>query len=104
MNSKNNEFKGYVLDQLHRLNGLECKPMFGGFGLYFNGIFFGVIADGCVFFKTNISTADAYKEKGMLPFSPNEKQTLKNYYEVPAEILEDEELLAEWAIQAGRIT
>ena len=36
----------------------------------------------------------------MKPFQPNSKQTLKNYYEVPAEILEDEDQLADWARKA----
>jgi DNA transformation protein len=54
-----------------------------------------------VYFKTDASTADAYTERGMEPFSPSAKQTLKNYYEVPAEILEDEEQLAEWARKAA---
>ena len=101
MNPKNNEFKEYVLDQLRHLNVVECKPMFGGFGLYHNGLFFGIIAEGCVYFKTDASTVDAYTERGMEPFSPSAKQTLKNYYEVPAEILEDEEQLAEWARKAA---
>ena len=83
MNPKNNQFKEYVLDQLCRLNAVECKHMFGGFGLYSHGIFFGIIANGCVYFKTDASTVDAYKEKGMEPFKPSAKQTLKNYYEVP---------------------
>jgi len=60
MNPKNNEFKEYVLDQLRHLNVVECKPMFGGFGLYHNGLFFGIVAEGCVYFKTDASTADAY--------------------------------------------
>ena len=100
MNSKN-EFKEYVLDQLCRLNGVECKHMFGGFGLYCNGVFFAIIADGCVYFKTNSTTVDAFKARGMQPFKPSAKQTLKNYYEVPAEILEDEDQLAEWAKRAS---
>lgn len=103
MNSQKNQFKEYVLDQLRRLNGVECKSMFGGFGLYCNGIFFGIIADGCVYFKTNATTVEAYKEKGMQPFKPSAKQTLKNYYEVPEEILEDDEELAQWAQLATRV-
>lgn len=100
MTSQKNQFKDYVMDQLHRLNGVECKHMFGGFGLYCNGTFFGIIADGCVYFKTNASTVDAYKERGMEPFKPSAKQTLKNYYEVPEEILEDDEEFSEWAREA----
>ena len=36
----------------------------------------------------------------MKPFRPNAKQTLKSYYQVPLEILEDAERLGEWAAQA----
>ena len=70
--------------------------MFGGFGLYCSGIFFGIIADGGVCFKTNVATVDAYKGKGMETFKPSTKQTLKNSYEVPPEILEDEQQLTDW--------
>jgi DNA transformation protein len=36
----------------------------------------------------------------MKPFRPNRKQTLKTYYEVPVEIVEDAEQLIEWAQRA----
>ena len=73
VSSKNHEFKEYVLDQLRFLERVECKPMFGGFGLYCNGVFFGIIAKGAVYFKTNAATVDAYKEKGMEAFADTEK-------------------------------
>lgn len=76
--------------------------MFGGFGLYSNGIFFGIVADSCVYFKTDVTTVDAYKKRGMEPFKPSSRQTLKNYYEVPPEILEDEQQLSDWAEESTR--
>ena len=36
----------------------------------------------------------------MKPFRPNAKQTLKNYYGVPLEIIEDRDELCEWAMKA----
>ena len=78
--------------------------MFGGFGLYCNGMFFGIIADGSVYFKTNENTVEDYKERGMEPFKPSAKQILKKYYEVPEEILEDNEEFAEWGRRAIRVT
>ncbi|MFQ5431695.1 MAG: TfoX/Sxy family protein, partial [Nitrospinota bacterium] len=42
-----------------------------------------------------------YTEKGMKPFKPNKKQTLKNYYEVPADVIDDPDLLTKWARCAG---
>ena len=99
-NSKKHEFKEYILDQFRLLDGVESKQMFGGLGLYCSGIFFGIIADVGVYFKTNVATVDAYKDKGMETFKPSTKQTLKKYYEVPPEILEDEQQLTDWDLKS----
>ena len=93
-------FKEFVLDQLSGMGQVECRAMFGGHGLYHDGAFFGIIFQGRLYFKTRELTRPQYVDKGMKPFSPNPKQTLKNYYEVPAEILEDAELLSAWAWEA----
>jgi len=34
------------------------------------------------------------------PFRPNEKQMLKNYYEVPDDVLEDARMILEYAEEA----
>ena len=36
----------------------------------------------------------------MKPFRPNARQTLKSYYEVPADVVEDRGLLRRWADRA----
>jgi DNA transformation protein and related proteins len=36
----------------------------------------------------------------MKPFRPNVKQTLRNYYQVPVEIIEDGDRLGDWAVKA----
>ena len=33
-------FKEFVLDQLTDLRGMTCRAMFGGYGLYREGVFF----------------------------------------------------------------
>jgi DNA transformation protein len=38
----------------------------------------------------------------MTPFTPNATQTLKNYFEVPVDIVESAENLVEWARTAAR--
>ena len=97
---KDDSFKEFVLDQLRNLGSVEARAMFGGHGLYSGNLFFGILHNGRLYFKTKASTAPAYIEKGMKPFRPNAKMTLKNYYEVPADILEDSDLLEEWAKKA----
>jgi DNA transformation protein len=95
-------FKGFVLDQLSGLRGVTCRAMFGGHGLYRGEIFFGILHKSRLYFKTDDRTRTAYRERGMKPFRPNAKQTLKSYYEVPIEIIEDQDQLVEWAERSVR--
>ncbi len=74
--------------------------MFGGYGLYRRGVFFGIIFRGRLYFKTDDATRPQYLDRGMKPFRPSATQTLKNYYEVPADMFEESEQLAEWASQS----
>lgn len=39
-------FSAYVLDQLAGLGGVSSRAMFGGRGLYFEGVFFGILFKG----------------------------------------------------------
>jgi len=94
-------FKDFVLDQLSGLPGVTCRAMFGGYGVYRGGVFFGIIHKGRLYFKTDEQTQLFYVKKGMKPFRPNATQTLKTYYEVPVDIIEDHEELTGWARQAA---
>jgi DNA transformation protein len=101
MPSKHDGFKDFVLDQLAELRGLTCRAMFGGYGLSYKGTFFGIIHKGRLYFKVTPATIAGYKQQGMKPFRPNAKQTLKSFYEVPADILEDLERVTMWAERAA---
>ncbi len=95
-------FREFVEDQLKGLGRVECRAMFGGYGLYRDEVFFGILYRSQVFFKTDEKTRQAYVEHGMKPFRPSATQTLTSYYEVPAAVLEDSDELIEWAQQAVR--
>jgi DNA transformation protein and related proteins len=101
---KQDSFKEFVLDQLEAMQPVTCRAMFGGFGLYHRDIFFGILHSGRLYFKTNVQTRPAYEAYNMQPFRPSEKQTLKNYYEVPLEILEDGETLILWVKKITQIS
>ena len=97
---KDDAFKAFVLDQLRDRAGVTCRAMFGGYGLYRRTVFFGIIYNGRLYFKTNSTSRAAYLRKGMKPFRPSAKQILKSYYEVPLDIIEDQNELSGWARQA----
>jgi DNA transformation protein len=96
------EFKAFVEDQLSGLRGVVCRAMFGGYGLYRGRTFFGIIFRGQLYFKTTEATRRRYQEAGMKPFRPSARQTLKSYYEVPADVIENPDELVAWAEEAIR--
>lgn len=61
----------------------------------------GHVSDRGRYFKTDEATRQAYRDRGMGPFAPGGNQVLKSYYEVPGEIVEDDEQLAEGAREAA---
>jgi DNA transformation protein len=95
-------FRDFVLEQLASLDGLLSKRMFGGYGLYCGEQFFGIVFDGRLYFKTHPETLLIYMEYHAAVFAPSEKQVLKNYREVPVNILEDNESLLHWAKKAAQ--
>lgn len=100
---KDDSFKDFVLDQLADVEDVVARKMFGGFGLYSEGKFFGIISDGVLYFKTDATTKGRYVDAGMDCFRPSEEQILKNYFEVPADVLDSAVELSGWAQEAIHI-
>lgn len=88
-------FVDYVVERLHELEDVDARRMFGGHGLYLDGIFFGLIFDDRLYLKTNDETRGWYEARGMSSFRPNERQHLKTYFEVPTDALENADQLLE---------
>ena len=99
MRKRNDSFRDYVEEQLG--DGTTIRPMFGGYGLYRGDAFFGIVFRGRLFFRTSPRTRKEFVERGMKPFKPSALQTLKSYYEVPADVLEDAETLRAWSLRAA---
>jgi DNA transformation protein len=99
--TRHDGFRDFVLDQLAGLRGLTCRAMFGGFGLSYRSTFFGIIHKGRLYFKVTPETVASYIALGTKTFRASKTMTLKTYYEVPADILEDSAQLTEWAETAN---
>ena len=94
-------YKAYVLEQLHIIGPVTAKAMFGGIGLYRAGTFFGLMDDDALYFKVDDSTRGDFEDAGCAPFRPyGEGSYSMQYYEVPADVLEDRSVLGAWADKA----
>ena len=96
-----NEYLIYVIDQLECLGPIQSRRMFGGAGLYFDSLFFALVADDVLYFKVDDSNRPDYEEASMEAFRPfPDKSTVMGYYQVPIDVLENRDLLRDWAAKA----
>src|SRR5512133_674344 len=96
------EYLDYIQDLLAVIGPVQAKRMFGGAGLYHQGVFFGLVADDVLYFKVDDSNKADYEAVGTEPFRPFGTYAM-SYYEVPADVLEDPDELALWARKAVEV-
>jgi len=95
-------FRTFILEQLGRgVQGIRGRSMFGGVGIYAGDVFFALIADDTVYFKTDESNRPEFEARGMGPFRPyGDDGEVMHYYRVPEDLLDDAEELGQWAEKA----
>jgi DNA transformation protein len=96
------QYLAYILEQLGGLKSLRSRRMFSGVGLYSGELFFALIHDDTLFFKSDSSNAADYVARKMPRFKPfpDRPAAVMPYYQVPADIIEDAESLLAWACKS----
>jgi DNA transformation protein len=99
------DFVAFVLDELAEMGEVTARAMFGGHGLYCGDVFFAIVSRARLYLKVDDESRADYEAEGMGPFRASERQTIRTYYEVPADVIESRQALVEWArraVQAAR--
>ena len=93
------DYLAYVLEQLAQLGGVSSRRMFGGAGLYCDEFFFALVSDDTLYLRVDDSNRADYSARGMAQFRPyaDRPHLSMNYFETPAEVLEDARQLVLWA-------
>jgi len=91
------EFRDFIMEQLEGLGRITPRPMFGGVGLYCDGLFFALLAEDQLFLKTDGQTQTAFADAGCEPFRPFGGDKPMSYWSAPLEALEDPDSLDRWA-------
>jgi DNA transformation protein len=95
------DFLAYVLDQLSACGDVTARRMFGGAGLYCDGVMFALIADDVAYLKVDDSNRDDFIAAGSEAFKPyDDKPVVMSYFEIPADVLDQPDVLAEWAARS----
>ena len=95
------EYLEYVVDQLACVGEINPKRMFGVVGLYYDGLFFAVIASDVLYFKVDDENRPMFHAAGVRPFQVDDRESHSmSYYEVPVDVLENTDDLRTWALGA----
>ena len=82
----------YIVDKLSGIGDVSSRAMFGGYGIFNEGLMFALISDGVLYFKVDDSNRKMYEKADSSKF-----QHGISYWEVPTEVFEDTAKLYEWA-------
>jgi DNA transformation protein len=80
--------------------------MFGGAGLYADGVMFGLVADGVIHLKTDAATVPGFEAEGCRPFEYGTRagrRAIISYWRLPDRLYDDPEELGQWARQAVEV-
>ena len=96
-----NGFVEHVVEMLQPLGDVSARAMFGGWGVYCDGLMFALVANDELYLKGDDQTQAEYAAASMAPFIyENPKATKRvemSYYAATAEAMDDSSELLQWA-------
>lgn len=98
ISTEEREFAAYVVDLLQGMGPVYSKSMFGGFGVFLDGLMFGLIAGNELYLKVDELNLAEFEALGLQPFTYDKQGKAMNlsYYQTPEESMESSELLTHW--------
>jgi DNA transformation protein and related proteins len=95
------EYREFVMEALGRVVPVTSRSMFGGVGVYSDGLFFALLDNDDTYLKVDDSNRGDFEAAGMGPFNPfDDPKAVMQYYQLPADLLEDADALRPWIYKA----
>lgn len=94
-----NDFVNHVLDLLDTFGSVTARKMFGGYGIFRDGIMFGLVSGDTLYSKTDQQNRPDFEARDLPQFqySREDREVALSYYRVPAEAVENADVLSHWA-------
>ena len=91
-------------EHLAPLGPVSVRRMFGGAGVFFDGVMFGLIIDEALYFKVAAGANQRdFEAEGLTPFSyrrGNGQTTVMSYWRAPERLFDDADEMLAWARKA----
>ena len=92
-----------IKDVLSPLGAIVVRRMFGGAGVYCDGVFFAILDGDGLYLKTDETGRGAFEAEGRGPFTYTMKSgtgTLASYYQAPERLFDEPDEMRAWALRA----
>ena len=92
-------FVELLKDNLRGLGPVSVRRMFGGAGVYADGVMFGLVADDTLYLKVDDLTKSAFEAEGLAAFvyEGRGKTIAMSYWRIPERLLDDPDEMRSWA-------
>ena len=96
------EFVEYLKEVFEKFGTIHARKMIGGYGIYHDGVMFGLVANDTLYLKADEKTAGYFESRGLGQFEYDKggKIVKMSYYLAPEEILDNPEDASLWAKRA----
>lgn len=96
------EFVENLQEVFAPFGAVSARRMFGGYGVYHDGLMFALVADDVLYLKADEESAGRFIERGLPAFEYDKggKKMKMSYYTAPETIFDDPEIAKEWAVLA----
>jgi DNA transformation protein and related proteins len=93
------EFVEYLKEVFHEFGTVTSRRMFGGHGIFYDGVMIGLVASDTLYMKADSMSAPKFQQLGLSQFKypKGEKMVGMSYYLAPEEALEDPSEMRQWA-------
>jgi DNA transformation protein len=92
-------FKEFLIEQMAGFGPVAIRPMFGGAGVYRDGLMFALIDNDALYFKVDETSRPAFEAEKLPPFAFSTKGGRKvdtSYFRCPERCLDDADEMAAW--------
>ncbi len=89
----------YLRDLFEPFGDIDIRRMFGGQGVYFDGLMFALVADGELYLKVDDTSKAEFSDAGSAPFTytGKGKSVEMSYWRLPEDALDDPDAMKQWA-------
>ncbi len=99
----NTAFDEFIREQLAVVGPVRVRRMFGGAGVFLDGVMFALVADEVLYLKADETTRQSFEAAGLKPFTyqaKGGKRAVMSYWQAPEAVFDDPDEMRAWASQA----